>query len=164
MPIFSDTQQKVLNEFKASPSNMQTFFLEDEYIKKVCACWSFITREVTPIKGKPPEEENERWAWLWSAVKVNVFELAYVTGVKDKCITALAVARANRLIYPDGTLNTFVIQMLTPTIEDEIVSARIKTTATEKKPSGPWKPRPNKPEGKASIKNKKEPLIKPMNL
>ncbi len=147
---FNATQNKALESFKKNPSRMQLFFLEDKYIKSVCACWGFITRELSPIKGKPPEDENARWAWLWGGVTVNIVELAYVTGAKDKCLSALAVARANRLIYPDGTLNEYVLQLLSPEEDEPVI---IEATGKQKK----WVPKPNKNSGSA-------PTIKPMKI
>jgi hypothetical protein len=116
---FSKSQLKAIQRFKSQEKATQTLFLQDKQVKRLCASWEFITRHITPDKGKAPKDDNEAWAWLWAAVKISLQELAWTTGGRDRVLSALAIARANRLIYPDGTVNQFVAQNLNPTIEDD---------------------------------------------
>lgn len=161
--MFTDSQLEVLNYFKSSEGELQTHYLDDKYVLRVCSSWGFITKHIITVNTKPPEDENQLWAWLWQGVKISIGELAYVTGSRDKVLAALAVARANRLIYPDGTLNKFVLQILKPSVEDVYEPVIIEKKKTNKK-SKPYIPKPNKnPSGKATIK-KGGPIVRPMKI
>lgn len=113
---FSRTQAAAIKRFKKAETGAQTLFLQDKQVKKLCASWGFITRQISPDKKAAPKDENECWAWLWNAVKINIQELAYTTGGRDRVLSAFAIARANRLIYPDGSVNQFVLQILNPPV------------------------------------------------
>ena len=123
---FSATQIAALKRFKARETAAQTVYLKDKQVKLLCASWGFITRQITADKKAAPKSDSECWAWLWSAVKISLQELAYTTGGRDRVIGALAIARANRLIYPDGTLNQFVLQMITPELDEDAPVVRIE--------------------------------------
>ena len=137
--MFSKSQEAAIKDFKVEATQLQLMYLKDKAVRQLCVSWQFISRQTIEIKDKAPKDDNERWLWLWQAVKINLHELAYVTGAKDKCLSALAVARSNRLIYPDGTINKFVSQELTPEKIEidgqlDIIPTRKKITDTDYKP------------------------------
>jgi hypothetical protein len=130
---FSNSQSAAIERFKGVETRAAaTLFLEDKWVARVCASWEFVTRHITADPSKAPADPNACWAWLWSCVQINVVELAYITGGKDKVLQALAIARANRLIYPDGTINNFVLQILNPTLEQDEIIDKMKTVVEPK--------------------------------
>lgn len=142
--MFSKTQIAAIDKFKAAENRIQTLYLSDIFVKKVCASWEYISRDITTITTKAPSGDNQAWAWLWQAVRINIVELAYVTGSKDRCLGALAIARANHLIYPDGTVNKFVLQRLQPWVAPKKEPAKITTTKKAQSKKGKKKKAKNK--------------------
>ena len=83
---------------------------------KIIVAWTNLdvrcTEKLTEIKGK---SENEVWDWLWENTKYSRTEL------KDKISIPLSESVlgnkmrpliGNRIIYPDGSVNTFVQRYL----------------------------------------------------
>ena len=78
----------------------------------VVASWPYMTVEVLPGAGKPPTNDVDKWRWLWKYVRFDIVELAFITGLGDRCAPAMARARGNRLIYPNGTINKVIEKRL----------------------------------------------------
>ena len=61
------------------------------------------------------ESENEIWDWLWKNTRFNMTELKVKTGVpysESVLETKMKPLIGNRVLYPDGTVNSFVQRYL----------------------------------------------------
>jgi len=100
-----DFQQELLR-FKANESAMAVALVEqDKDLATLVAAWGQVP--VTNISPPPGVEALDPWARLWSQVAVDMRALAEATGLRRPQET-LAKAKANRIVYPDGTINQHV--------------------------------------------------------
>ncbi len=78
------------------------------------AAWTTATTRPAANTSPPVgETDNEIWEWLWENTEYDLNELAektaipgYLIGNKFKSLTG------NRILYPDGTINSFVQRYL----------------------------------------------------
>ncbi len=112
-----DLYTEKLNWFKQNEKPEIVLFLKDEPdLIKISIAWTSLdTKPVKRLKGTPGESEVESWVWLWENTEYDLKDL------KEKVGTSLSVAAleskikplmSNRVIYPDGTLNSFVEKYL----------------------------------------------------
>ncbi len=83
---------------------------------EVVVAWSNLrvcrAERLTPLKG---ESESDIWNWLWENTRYSTAELMDKMGV---ALSELALERrmkplvGNRILYPDGTVNSFVQRYL----------------------------------------------------
>jgi len=67
-------------------------------------------RRVLPCRCDEPES---MWRWLWDSVAFSKEEFfGRVPGATEKTEQKFAALVANRVLYPDGTLNSFVEKYL----------------------------------------------------
>ena len=65
------------------------------------------------LTALPSELDESRWAWLWTHCRFSRDELrARVPGADAKTDGQIDALIANRVIYPDGTANSFVEKYL----------------------------------------------------
>jgi len=70
------------------------------------------TDELTEPKG---ESESESWEWLWQNTEYSLSELKERTGIsfsESALANKMKPLIQNRVIYPDGTVNSFVQRYL----------------------------------------------------
>ena len=68
--------------------------------------------KLTELKG---ESENEAWEWLWKNAKYSRAELKEKIGVsfsESSLESKMRPLIGNRILYPDGTVNSFVQRYL----------------------------------------------------
>jgi len=83
-------------------------------IERIVLAWPNIRvkrkRRVAALEGS---SEKEMWAWLWGNTSYSAEELAEVGNVSvdalDRKMKALV---GNRVLYPDGTVHSFVMRYL----------------------------------------------------
>jgi len=83
---------------------------------KIAIAWTNMKVELKDkLTVLPPESENEIWDWLWHNTKYKLSELRLImgsplseTGLQDR----LKPMIGNRIIYPDGTINSYVQRYL----------------------------------------------------
>jgi hypothetical protein len=87
---------------------------DDPALTKIVIAWSNLDmRPAKKMARSHGESERERWDWLWDNADYSLEELAERAG-----LTAALVERkikpliANRVLYPDGTVNSFVQRYL----------------------------------------------------
>jgi hypothetical protein len=86
-----------------------------ELVKIVVAWTSLDVRRSDKLTKVHSENENEIWEWLWQNTKYSLSELKEKIGIP---FSALALGNkmkpliGNRVIYPDGTVNSFVKRYL----------------------------------------------------
>ena len=107
---------EVLKKFKADEAARPECIhplVRDPDLRNLVALWSMSTIEFLPPKSKLPDEENDRWKWLWEKVSFDREELSVSLRLDRMKLSRLFDrAVAFRLIYPDGTTNTLAIQYI----------------------------------------------------
>lgn len=86
-----------------------------ELIKIVVAWTSLNMRRAEKLSELPGDSESETWEWLWQNTKYSLSELKEKIGIPFSEIALQNKLRpliGNRIIYPDGTVNSFVERYL----------------------------------------------------
>ncbi len=83
---------------------------------KIIIAWSNLevkpANELTKLTG---DSENEIWDWLWKNTRFSLTELKTKTGVpysESVLEQKMEPLIGNRILYPDGTINSFVQRYL----------------------------------------------------
>lgn len=106
-----------LNWFKQNERPETVLVIADnpELIKIIIAWTNLEVRQHNNITNVIGEFENEIWEWLWKNTEFSLVKLKEKTGVpysesilKDKMKPLIG----NRVLYPDGTMNSFVQRYL----------------------------------------------------
>src|SRR4030043_304485 len=106
-----------LNWFKENEKPETVLVIADnqELIKIIVAWTNLKVRIADDLTALSGESENEIWDWLWKNTKFNLSELKLITGtslsetgLKDKMNPLIG----NRIVYPDGTINSYVQRYL----------------------------------------------------
>ncbi|MFC1737415.1 hypothetical protein ACFL1X_14985 [Candidatus Hydrogenedentota bacterium] len=81
---------------------------------KIIVAWPCIALERKKLMAKLQDDsENGVWEWLWSNVEYCERELLSKSGVQSYGFKAqFNILTGNRVIYPDGTVNTYVQRFL----------------------------------------------------
>jgi hypothetical protein len=112
-----DLYTEKLNCFKQNERPEVVLLLTDnpDLIKIVVAWTSLSTRRMEKLTELYSDSESKAWAWLWENTTYNLKEL------KDKISTSFSEIAlenkmkpliGNRIIYPDGTVHSFVERYL----------------------------------------------------
>jgi len=104
-----------LRRFKENENPEVVLLVADdpEFTKIVVAWTSLDVRPVDKPSRLPGESEHEIWDWLWANARYSLADLA-----ETSSLTAPLVKRklkpliGNRVLYPDGTVNSFVQRYL----------------------------------------------------
>ena len=81
--------------------------------ERMAASWPRVRRRVHGLVGVRPDCPEDRLEWIWSAVEYDVVEWARIASVPLPEAKALSTAlRANRVVFPDGTINEWVDKYL----------------------------------------------------
>lgn len=86
-----------------------------ERIKLVVAWSNMDVRRAEKLTELTGESENEVWAWLWENVKYSRVALIEKLGIpfsESALESKMKPLIGNRVIYPDGTVNSFVQRYL----------------------------------------------------
>ena len=90
------------------------FVADDPELMKIVVAWTSLdVRPAEKLTDPPDESDRKGWDWLWANAKYSVEDLAEKSG-----LTAPRVERklrpliGNRVLYPDGTVNSFVQRYL----------------------------------------------------
>ncbi|MBN1191586.1 MAG: hypothetical protein JXA46_17675 [Dehalococcoidales bacterium] len=83
---------------------------------KIIVAWSNLeVRTADHLSQISGDSENEVWEWLWENARFRLTELKAKTGVacsESVLEQKLKPLIGNRVIYPDGTVNSFVQRYL----------------------------------------------------
>lgn len=79
-------------------------------LTRIVLAWSGMpTKHKRRSKPCCAESEEETWLWLWDSVEFSQGELvSRVPGSTARTASNFAALVANRVLYPDGTVNSFV--------------------------------------------------------
>jgi hypothetical protein len=112
-----DVYTEKLAWFKQNEKPEAVLLIADnsELIKIVVAWKSLVVRHANKLTGFPGGPESEAWAWLWENTTYSLKELKEKIGTSLSEIALENKMRpliGNRIIYPDGTVNSFVERYL----------------------------------------------------
>lgn len=108
--------EQYLESFKAGEeANVHTAIIlaDDREAQRVLSTWSMLPISWEEPKGEAPEDLRDLWDWLWGGIKVNWALLGERTGMTAARVqNRFEPLRANRLVYPDGTVSGNAIGFL----------------------------------------------------
>lgn len=110
-----DLYRQKLDWFKANEKPEVVLLVgDDRALTKIVLAWPNVTirvREtVTPLAR---ESENKIWEWLWENTEYSRQDLIAKSSLPEYGLDEkLAVLVGNRVLYPDGTINSFVQRYL----------------------------------------------------
>jgi hypothetical protein len=86
---------------------------DPEFTKIVVAWTSLDVRPLETLANLPGESEEDLWDWLWANARYSIDDLAERSGLAAPFVERrLKPLIGNRVLYPDGTLNSFVQRYL----------------------------------------------------
>ncbi len=111
----TQTFVEVLDAFKANEKPECVLIVADNQdLIKIIVAW--MNTDVWQVKkmSKPPDSsEVERWDWLWKYTHFSQQELIRKSAQSSYSIEGkLVLLIGNRILYPDGTINSFVERYL----------------------------------------------------
>jgi hypothetical protein len=102
----------------------------DRDSQKILSTWSMMPIRWIIPKSAPPTDPIYLWDWVWSGVLISWKDLETRSGINTGRLQKLfEPLKANRLLYPDGTLPNHVSQFL----RAEIKKALPKTPKSKEK-------------------------------
>ena len=77
----------------------------DKDSHKVLSTWSMMPSTWSHPRTPAPKDKRALWDWVWEGVSIDWFEFSVRAGITVSRLQRLfAPLRANRLVYPDGSL------------------------------------------------------------
>jgi len=96
-----------------SPEAVLLIADDPEFTKIVVAWTSLDVRPVDKPSRFPSESEREMWDWLWANARYSLDDLAERSGLTAPLVERrLKPLVGNRVLYPDGTVNSFLQRYL----------------------------------------------------
>ena len=111
----SDAYAEKLEWFKQNEKPEAVLFIGDDpdMIKVVVAWPNMIVTRAEALTSLEGNSESEVWDWLWSNTVYSREELIAKSGLNPYALDGkLAPLIGNRVLYPDGTVNSFVERYL----------------------------------------------------
>ena len=112
-----DIYSNKLNWFKRNERPEVVLLLtNDTVLVNIVVAWTSLdTKRIDKLSEAPADSESEVWRWLWENTIYSLKELKEGIGVSFSEIALknkLKPLINNRVIYPDGTVNSFVERYL----------------------------------------------------
>jgi hypothetical protein len=87
---------------------------DDPECTKIVVAWTSLdVRPVDKQKRPPGESEREIWDWLWANARYSLDDLAERADLTARLVERkLKPLVGNRVLYPDGTVNSYVQRYL----------------------------------------------------
>lgn len=111
----NDVFTEKLNWFKENERPETVLVVgEDEPLTRIVLAWSnTAVRRADRLSPLDADSESEVWRWLWKNAQYSREELKSKSVVYDRLFDAkLELLIGNRVLYPDGTINSFVQRYL----------------------------------------------------
>ncbi|MFA6450720.1 MAG: hypothetical protein WCX65_14700 [bacterium] len=121
-----------LNWFKENEKPEIVLFITDnEPRTRIVIAWTNTKTSVSKkVSSLNTDVESEIWDWLWQNTEFSLDELRMKSGISSIEIeNRLLPLIANRIIYPDGTLNSFVQRYLRERVLKLFDAKHIKTAS-----------------------------------
>lgn len=81
--------------------------VDDVVAMRVLTLWPNVPKTWSAPEGQPPDDENARWAWLWSGCSFSAEDYALMAELGTSTLERkLARIKAARLVFPDGTVDS----------------------------------------------------------
>lgn len=75
------------------------------WAQRVLAAWSSLPSTWAAPGLHPPEDDRERWDWIWEGLEYSVADLAMRAGLSESVTEdMMELLAGNRLAFPDGTI------------------------------------------------------------
>jgi hypothetical protein len=143
---------EVLADFKSNEEaeNIVSIIDNDELQNGMIA-WKSVQIRYKTASDCQEKDGTARWDWLWKQIEYDAMGYGIVAGVKATDVGKL-LARLNglRLIYPDGTINTFARQYLQTIIMSKIRQATPRGSKSSQ--PQPQSPPPSSPQPQSQTK------------
>ena len=115
--MIEDLYAEKLNWFKQNEKPEVVLLLAEnpDLVKIVVAWTSLDVKRVNKLTGLPGGSESETWEWLWENTTYSLKELKEKIGTSFSEIALenkMKPLIGNRIIYPDGMVNSFVERYL----------------------------------------------------
>jgi hypothetical protein len=103
---------------------------DDAALTKIVVAWPTIAVERKGQSTAPStDSEHEWWQWLWRNARFSTAEIAERTGIQGESLERkMRILIGNRVLYPDGTVNSFVQRYLREKVLN-LFNSRPKKTA-----------------------------------
>ena len=108
---------ELLEKFKASEEvECLVQLLDDQALRRAVGAWQ-ATIVTFPADGQgddcPELESKRQWEWLWKQIKYDQKMFGTIANIKEHEISNMMVRLVGlRLVYPDGTINSFAKKYL----------------------------------------------------
>ncbi len=105
---------QILDEFKANENPEAILVVgEDSLMTRLVLAWPNVARTGTePVEPLSKDwDDVKRWNWLWSGIRYSKKEICDVVG-RPRLDVQLRVLIANRILYPDGTIHSYLTKFL----------------------------------------------------
>lgn len=108
-----DTYQRELDWFKANEIPECALLVDNALLRSLVA-WKRVTlTRKKRLTGLPDGDKSRIWQWLWENVEFSMDDLAALTGTSvPDAAEKFKMLSVNGMVYPDGTLNTYVDRLL----------------------------------------------------
>ncbi|MCE5230764.1 hypothetical protein LLG95_14395 [bacterium] len=110
-PVFD----RILEQFKSGEQPESVLMVVgNAALIRIILCWAGVEiKRVGNPKTCKATGDEARWAWLWSKVTYSRDDLlARIPGAGSRTGKALDALIASRILYPDGTINSYVQRYL----------------------------------------------------
>lgn len=110
-PVFD----RILEQFKSNEQPESVLMVVgNAALIRIILCWASVEiKRVENSKTCKATGDEARWAWLWSKVSYSRDDLlARIPAAGSRTEKALDALIANRILYPDGTINSYVQRYL----------------------------------------------------
>ncbi len=107
--------EEKLSWFKAEEKPEAVLVVADDAVlTKIVVAWPTAAVERKTLSITPStDSEHEWWQWLWKNTRYSQAEIAERTGVRGQTLERkMQILIGNRVLYPDGTVNSFVQRYL----------------------------------------------------
>ena len=108
---------ETLNRFKQNEKPEVVLFLKDNpNLVQLIIAWTCLDlKPLKKLKGTPGESESNNWGWLWINTTYSLKDLKEKVGTslsENALANKLKPLIGNKIIYPDGSVNSFVERYL----------------------------------------------------
>jgi hypothetical protein len=105
---------QILDEFKNNENPEAILVVgEDALMTRLVLAWPNVARtEVEPPEPLSKDwDDVKRWDWLWSGIRYAKKDISSIVG-RNRLDVQLRVLIANRILYPDGTIHSYLTKFL----------------------------------------------------
>ena len=109
-----DSFGEILAYFKKTEASENIVpLIEDVQLRNALVAWKGVVIRYNKSTNTPPPDEPSKWNWLWEQIEFDKTTFGVVAGLKAQDVGGILTRMIGlRLIYPDGTVNTFARQYL----------------------------------------------------